>query len=67
MPRSKTVKVTPNLLKCLEVLKMATESLPAGDLKKRAVAALGYLTQTFRGEPQPRKGVKCTPDKPIVI
>jgi len=67
MPKSKTISVTPNVQKCLEILKLATESMPAGDLKRRAEAALGYLSRTFKGEPQPRKGSMCTPDKPVVI
>ena len=67
MPKSKTVSVTPNVQKCLEILKLATESMPASDLKRRAEAALGYLSRTFKGEPQPHKGILCTPDKPVVI
>jgi hypothetical protein len=67
MPKIKTVRVTPNVQKCLEVLKLATESMPPGDLKRRAEAALGYLSRTFEGEPQPHKGILCTPDKPVVI
>jgi hypothetical protein len=67
MPKSKTVRVTPNVQKCLEILKLATESMPAGELKRRAEAALGYLSRTFKGDPQPHKGILCTPDKPVVI
>jgi len=66
MAKSKTIRVTPNVQKCLEELKKAIKSLPPGDLKKRAEAALNYLSRTFKGEPQPRKGMICPVDKPII-
>lgn len=59
MAKSKTIRVTPNVQKCLEELKEAVKSLPAGDLKKRAEGALNYLSRTFKGEPQPLKGRHC--------
>lgn len=34
MAKSKTIRVTPNVQKCLEELKAAAKALPAGDLKK---------------------------------
>lgn len=66
MGKSKTIRVTPNVQKCLEILKAATKSMPSGDLKKRADAALDYLSRTFKGEPQPFKGRACAPDKPVI-
>ena len=59
MAKSKTIRVTPNVQKCLEELKAAVKSLPAGDLKKRAEGAVNYLSRTFKGEPQPLKGRTC--------
>lgn len=59
MAKSKTIRVTPNVQKCLEELKAAIKSLPSGDLKKNAEGALNYLTRTFKGEHQPLKGRHC--------
>lgn len=66
MAKSKTIRVTPNVQKCLEELKKAVKSLPAGDLKKNAEGALDYLSRTFKGEPQALKGRHCPYGKPIV-
>lgn len=66
MAKSKTIRVTPNVKRCLEQLKEAVKSMPAGDLKKRAEGALDYLSRTFRGERQPRKGIWCPEDRPIL-
>lgn len=66
MAKSKTIRVTPNLQKCLEELKAAVKSIPEGDLKKRAQGAVNYLSQTFKGEPQPAKGRMC-PGGRIII
>jgi len=66
MAKSKTIRVTPNVQKCLEVLKEAAKSMPAGDLKERAEGAIGYLSRTFKGEPQPRKGIWCPFQRPII-
>ena len=54
-----TIQVTPNVQKCLEELTAAVNSLPAGDLKERAEGAIQYLSQTFKGQPQPRGGRDC--------
>jgi len=54
-----TIQVTPNVQKCLEELTTAVNSLPAGDLKERAEGAIQYLSQTFKGQPQPRGGRDC--------
>jgi len=66
MAKSKTIRVTPNVLKCLEELRRAVKSLPPGALKKRARGALDYLDRTFKGEPQPLKGAFCPDDKAII-
>lgn len=66
MARSKTIRVTPNVQKCLEELKAAVKALPAGDLKKRAEGAIRYLDKTFKGEPQPKRGKIC-PGGTLVI
>jgi hypothetical protein len=66
MAKSKTIRVTPNVKKCLEELKETIKSLPSGDLKKRAEEALNYLSRTFKGEPQPLKGIRCPVNKPII-
>jgi hypothetical protein len=60
MAKSRTIRVTPNVLNCLVELKKAVKAMPAGELKKRANAALAYLDRTFQGERQPRAGAECT-------
>jgi hypothetical protein len=59
MAKSKTIRVTPNVQKCLEELSTAVKSLPAGEKKKRAEGAISYLSNTFKGKPQPGKGRAC--------
>lgn len=66
MPKSKTIRVTPNVQKCLEELREAVRSLPAGNLKERGKASLDYLSRTFKGEPQPLKGRDCPGDRLII-
>lgn len=66
MARSKSIRVTTNVKACLEELKAVVKSLPSGDLKKRAEGALNYLSRTFKGEPQPKKGLSCPSDRPVV-
>lgn len=66
MAKSKTIRVTPNVQRCLEELKAAVKSMPEGDLKKRAKGALNYLSRTFKGEPQPGKGMICPGGRPII-
>ena len=66
MAKSKTIRVTPNVQRCLEELKAAVKSLPAGDLKKRAEGAVDYLSRTFKGEPQPLGGGHCPGGTAIV-
>ncbi len=55
------IEVTPNLKKCLEILKEATAQLPPGDLEKKAAGAIKYMTLTFDGQPQPMDGEGCPP------
>ncbi len=59
MARSKTIRVTPNMEKCLEILGKAVKSMPTSDLKKQSKAAVDYMSQTFEGKPQPNRGRKC--------
>ncbi len=59
MAKSKRISVTPNVKKCLEYLKAAVKTLPEGELKKNAEGAIGYLSRTFQGKPQPGKGISC--------
>jgi len=66
MPKSRIVRVTPNLLRCLKELKTAVKDLPAGEKKRNAVGALTYLEKTFGGEKQPRRGILCLDDTPII-
>jgi hypothetical protein len=59
MARSKMIRVTPNVKKCLEELKVAVKSVRSQSLKKRATGAISYLEKTFKGKPQPKKGAIC--------
>ena len=59
MAKSKTIRVTPNVQASLDELKAAVKSLPAGEKKDRAEGAISYLSQTFKGKPQPGKGRSC--------
>jgi hypothetical protein len=63
---SEKIDVTPNVKRCLEVLREAVKLLPEGDLKTRAEGALEYLESAARGEPQPNEGVYCLPGKVII-
>ena len=56
---SEKIDVTPNVKKCLEVLREAIKLLPEGDLKTQAEGALKYLESAARGEPQPNDGEFC--------
>ncbi|UCC40849.1 MAG: hypothetical protein JSV96_05275 [Candidatus Aminicenantes bacterium] len=67
MARSKSIRVTPNVKASLDILKKAVRSLPASDLKKNAQGAIKYLDQTFEGKPQPRMGIFCPPEIPIIM
>jgi len=63
---SNTIEVTPNIQKCLEILRGAAKSLPEGDLKTQAEAAVEYLDRTAKGEPQPMEGQVCPTNKLII-
>ena len=63
---SEKIDVTPNVKKCLEVLREAVKLLPEGDLKTQAEGALEYLESAARGEPQPNDGKFCPADKMII-
>jgi hypothetical protein len=38
----------------------------SGSWKKRAEGAILYLDKTFKGKPQPKKGLYCPGGKPII-
>lgn len=59
MAKSKTIRVTPNVKKCLTYLKAAVDAMPEGELKDNAKGAVSYLDRTFKGNPQPGRGIKC--------
>lgn len=59
MAKSKTIRVTPNVQKCLEELKAVVKSMPSGAKKERADGIISYLSETFKGKPQPGKGRSC--------
>lgn len=60
------IDVTPNIKRCLEVLREAVETLPEGDQKTLAEGALEYLESAARGEPQPNDGISCPVEKVII-
>ncbi len=66
MTKSKTIRVTPNVQKCLEELKAVVKSMPAGEKKERAEGVISYLSQTFKGKPQPGQGRSCPGGKPFI-
>ena len=59
MAKSKTIRVTPNVKKCLTHLKAAVDAMAEGELKENAKDAIGYLSRTFQGKPQPGRGIIC--------
>jgi hypothetical protein len=63
---SEKIDVTPNVKRCLEVLREAVKLLPEGDLKTQAEGALEYLVDAARGEPQPNDGKSCPVGKVII-
>ena len=60
------IDVTPNVMKCLEVLREAVKSLPEGDQKNQAEGALKYLEEAAKGQPQENDGVFCPVNKVII-
>jgi len=63
---SEKIDVTPNINRCLEVLREAIKTLPEGDLKTHAEGALEYLESAARGEPQANEGLSCPVNKVII-
>lgn len=63
---SEKIDVTPNVMRCLEVLREAVKALPEGDLKTQVEGAVKYLEEAARGEPQPNEGVFCPGSKVII-
>ena len=59
MAKSKTIRVTPNVKKCLTSLKAAVNAMPEGELKDNAKGAISYLSSTFQGTAQPGRGQIC--------
>ena len=54
MDEDQIVVVTDELMKCLEVLKMADEHLPEGDFKESYDKAVSYIGAAFKGGELPR-------------
>ncbi len=59
MAKSKIIRVTPNVKKCLTQLRAAVKEIPEGELKENAKGAISYLSRTFEGKPQPGRGIVC--------
>lgn len=66
MAKSRVIRVTPNLLRCLQDLRAVLKDLPPGASRTKARGALDYLARTFAGEPQPGRGLACEPPRIIV-
>jgi hypothetical protein len=66
MAKSKTIRVTPNVKKCLEELKAVVKSMPSGAKKERAEGIISYLSSTFQGKPQPLGGRTCPGGRPVI-
>jgi len=60
---SNTIEVTPNIQRCLDILREAVKSLPEGELKEQAEAVVEYMDRTAKGEPQPTEGEACPTNK----
>ena len=63
---SEKIDVTPNVMKCLEVLREAVKSLPEGDQKTQAEGAVEYLEEAAKGQPQENDGIFCPGNKVII-
>lgn len=66
MAKDKTIIVTSNVQRCLEILKETPKYVPEGDLRERIEAALDYLSRTFEGERQPKIIISCPVTKLVV-
>ncbi len=60
------IDVTPNVMKCLEILREAVNALTEGDLKTKAESALEYMESAARGEDQPNEGRTCPVERLII-
>lgn len=65
MAKPKTIEVTAEMLRSLEELKKALASLPAGELRARAEAALAYLGRTLNPQAGQEKG-KCPVNTTVI-
>lgn len=59
MGKNRKIEVTPNMVQSAEELRKAVASLPAGDLKARAKAAVDYITRAFEGRSVLTEERKC--------
>ncbi|GAI77891.1 unnamed protein product [marine sediment metagenome] len=66
MANDKTIQVTPNVQRCLEILTEVVKSLPTGDTKEKAEGVIQYLSRTFEGEPQAGGGRTCPGGSAII-
>ena len=63
---SEKIDVTPNVTRCLEVLREAVKSLAEGDQKTQAEGAVEYLEEAAKGQPQENDGIFCPVNKVII-
>lgn len=66
MARSKTIRVTPNVKEALKQLTAAVKTMKEGNAKKNAEGALKYLSNTFKGGPQLKRGYNCPKETPLI-
>ena len=66
MSVAKKVKKTPNIEFCLKKLKEALDNPADENLKKEALDAHEYLTDSFNGTRQPMGGGECPADIKIM-
>jgi len=64
MTKAKEVVITEDAWKCMRALEESVSSLPDGDQKEKAGAALSYLSALFRGETLP--AIHCPVGKLII-
>jgi hypothetical protein len=66
MGKTRKIEVTPNMIQSAEELRKAVASLPAGDLKARAEAALDFITRAFENHPESTEERKCPVNTTII-
>ena len=66
MGKNRKIEVTPHLVQSAEELRKAVASLPVGDLKARAEAALDHLTRALEGGPATEQERKCPVNTTII-